>query len=109
MRRNLSGQINHAASGQVHLIDPNVATRREDNLVRLDAQGRLIDSRGQRVSPSIVINMPPKQQTVEPLVDPLDWMLYPFVQTAKHVVLPAAKLTFPFSLSGGSAAAGYVQ
>eukprot|EP01044_Picomonas_judraskeda_P014458 COSAG03_NODE_2298_length_2905_cov_2.403421_1_plen_146_part_10 len=58
MRRNLSGQINHAASGQVHLIDPNVATRREDNLVRLDAQGRLIDSRGQRVSPSIVITLP---------------------------------------------------
>ena len=26
VRRNLSGQINHAASGQVHFIDPNVAT-----------------------------------------------------------------------------------
>ena len=104
MRRNLSGQINHAASGQVQLIDPNVATRREDNLVRIDAQGRLIDSRGQRVSPSVVINMPPKRQQVETLEDliqrdhraVMNYLVKPSFSVArgavKHVVVPAAKM-----------------
>ena len=104
VRRNLSGQINHAASGQVQLIDPNVATRREDNLVRIDAQGRLIDSRGQRVSPSVVINMPPKRQQVETLEDLIqrdhravvNYLVKPSFSVArgavKHVVVPAAKM-----------------
>ena len=104
VRRNLSGQINHAASGQVQLIDPNVATRREDNLVRIDAQGRLIDSRGQRVSPSVVINMPPKRQQVETLEDliqrdhraVMNYLVKPSFSVArgavKHVVVPAAKM-----------------
>ena len=73
-RRNLRGELD----------------QRDDNLLRLDAQGRIVDSRGQlvRVVPSGAVattaSTPPT--TVEAL-DPLTPLF-------RHVVVPVAKATF---------------
>ena len=88
---------------------------------RRDLRAGMLAGRNRKpsLSPSVDINMPPKQQTVEPLVDPLDWMLYPFddrragllypfVQTAKHVVLPAAKLAGKYVVLPAAKMAGKV-
>ena len=90
-RRNLSGVLN-----------------RDDNLLSLDARGRVIDSRGQLVpivgNSSRAVTAPPKRQQVETLEDLIqrdhravvNYLVKPSFYVArgavKHVVVPAAKM-----------------
>ena len=90
-RRNLSGVLN-----------------RDDNLLSLDARGRVIDSRGQLVpivgNSSRDVTAPPKRQQVETLEDLIqrdhravvNYLVKPSFSVArgavKHVVVPAAKM-----------------
>ena len=90
-RRNLSGVLN-----------------RDDNLLRLDARGRVVDSRGQLVpivgNSSRAVTAPPKRQQVETLEDliqrdhraVMNYLVKPSFYVArgavKHVVVPAAKM-----------------
>ena len=90
-RRNLSGVLN-----------------RDDNLLTLDARGRVVDSRGQLVpivgNSSRAVTAPPKRQQVETLEDLIqrdhravvNYLVKPSFYVArgavKHVVVPAAKM-----------------